>query len=153
MLTKIFKQNDDNMKTTFGLIPQVVFVAAIVMLLQSCSNKTSFLPSPVVPAAQGSVKVKNDKNSNYVIDLNVMHLAQPERLHPSKTVYVVWMLTQQNGQKNIGQLKTSSGFLSRTLKSSLETVSSFEPMEIMITAEDNAAQQYPGYVVLRTGPL
>ncbi|HEX6222885.1 MAG TPA: hypothetical protein VFZ52_00650 [Chryseolinea sp.] len=141
------------MKTTFGLIPQVVFVAAIVMLLQSCSNKTSFLPSPVVPAAQGSVKVKNDKNSNYVIDLNVMHLAQPERLHPSKTVYVVWMLTQQNGQKNIGQLKTSSGFLSRTLKSSLETVSSFEPMEIMITAEDNAAQQYPGYVVLRTGPL
>lgn len=141
------------MKTTLGLIKQVVMVATFVMLFQSCSNKTSFQTSSIVPAAEGTVKIKNDKNNNYLIDLEVIRLAEPERLDPPKTVYVVWMQTAQNGVKNIGQLKTSSGFMSQTLKSSLQTVSSFEPREIMITAEDNASEQYPGQVVLRTGSL
>jgi hypothetical protein len=141
------------MKTTLHILRQVLIVAIIVTLFQTCSEKTSFQSSSVVPAAEGSVKIKNDKNDNYVINVEVIRLAEPERLTPPKTVYVVWMQTAQNGIKNIGQLKTSSGLMSKTLKSSLETVSSFEPREIMITAEDNAAQQYPGQVVLRTGSL
>lgn len=139
---------------TFSSIKQTILAAAIVLLFQMCSNKTTFLNSSVVPAAEGSVKIKNDKNNNYVIDLNIIRLAEPERLSPPKKVYVVWMETKQNGIKNIGQLKTSSGVLSRTLKSSLEAVSSFEPTEIIITAEDSPAQQYPSsIVVLRTGRL
>lgn len=141
------------MKTILTSVKRVIVVLTIIILLQSCSNKTTFQNSSVVPAAEGTVKIRNDKNNNYLIDLEVMRLAEPERLNPPKAVYVVWMVTDQNGIKNIGQLTTSSGFMSKTLKSSLETVSSFEPMEIMITAEDNAAQEYPGQVVLRTGSL
>lgn len=134
-------------------ILHLALTAALLIMIQSCSSKSSFQTSSIVPAAEGTVKIKNDNNNNYAIDINVIRLAEPERLSPPKTVYVVWMHTAQNGVKNIGQLKTSSGMLSQTLKSSLQTVSTFEPTEIMITAEDNATAQYPGEVVLRTGSL
>ncbi|QMU26625.1 hypothetical protein HUW48_00650 (plasmid) [Adhaeribacter radiodurans] len=112
--------------------------------MQSCAKKITFNTSPVVPAAEGTVKLKNDNNGNYELDLNVMHLADPKRLNPSKQLYVVWIETEQNGIKNVGQLKTSSGLFSKTLKSSLKTISSFKPNRIFITAEDNANTQYPG---------
>ena len=148
---RISKSRD--MKKTLSTIKQIAVITIILILFESCSNKQTFLTSSVVPAAEGTVKITNDKNNNYVIELNVIRLAAPDRLNPPKAVYVVWMQTEQNGIKNIGQLTTSSGFLSQTLKSSLETVSPFEPTEIMITAEDDAVGQYPGRVVLKTGRL
>lgn len=122
-----------------------------VFLLPSCATKYAFNTSSVVPAAEGTVKVKQDKNKNYNIELDVKRLADPKRLNPAKEVYVVWMETEQNGRKNIGQLKTSSGLFSSALKSSLKTVSSFKPTSFFITAEDHADIQYPGgQEVLRT---
>lgn len=137
-------QTSINIKDLFIL----VFAAFI---LQSCASKYAFSTSSVVPAAEGDVKVKKDGNNNYKVQVDVKRLAEPERLTPAKQVYVVWMETESNGTKNIGQLKTSSGMFSSTLKSSLETVSSFKPVSFMITAEDEGNIQYPrGQVVLRT---
>ncbi len=116
-----------------------------IVVLQSCgTSKYNFSTSFVVPAAEGSVKVKKDGNSNYKIDLNVMRLAEAKRLNRPREMYIVWIETEQHGRKNIGQLKTSSGLLSKTLKSSLNTVSSFKPTGFFITAEDDANVQYPG---------
>lgn len=128
----------------------LVFLIIILtcFLLQSCARKFAFATSSVVPAAEGSVKVKKDKNNNYNIDLDVTRLADPKRLMEAKETYVVWMDTKRNGTKNLGQLKTSSGLFSRTLKSSLETVTPFKPTRFFITAEDNASVQYPGGVMV-----
>lgn len=132
----------------------VTIVLFTIFSLESCARKFAFSTSPVVPAAEGSAKVKKGKNDNYEVELRVIRLADPERLTPPRDTYVVWMDTEQNGTKNIGQLKTSTGFLSKTLKSSLETVTSFKPVGFFITAENNANIQYPnGQVVLRTENL
>ncbi|MEO6730776.1 MAG: hypothetical protein ABIN01_06135 [Ferruginibacter sp.] len=154
-MNKLFNLKKTFMKTISQKTTKSIFSAAIifflVFLLASCSKKISFQTSTVVPAAQGSVKVKKDKNNNYSIDLNVIRLAEPKRLDPPKNTYVVWMETADNGLKNIGSLNTSSSMFSKTLKSSLETVSAFKPVSVFITAEDNSNIQYPGYqVVLRT---
>jgi len=128
----------------------------ILGMLQSCATATkyNFSTSPVVPAAEGSVQVKKDKNNNYNIDLNVMRLADPKRLSPSGDLYIVWMETEQSGKINIGQLKTSSSLLSKNLTSSLKTVSTFKPTGFFITAEGEANIQYPvGQTVLSTGSL
>lgn len=126
----------------------------ILCSFESCARKIAFSTSSVVPAAEGSVKVKKDKNNNYKIDLSLIRLADPKRLEPSKNTYIVWMDTENKGTKNIGQLKSSSSLLSKTLKSSLETVTSFKPTNFFITAEDDANIQYPsGQVVLKTGPF
>jgi hypothetical protein len=137
-----------------GLKKKISAALVITMMFStlSCSQKATFLTSSVVPSAEGVVKIKSDKNDNYVIELSVMRLAEPTRLTPPKVGYLVWMETEKNGVKNIGQLKTSSGMMSKTLKSSLETVTPFKPIGFFITGEDDVTTQYPGaVVVLKTG--
>lgn len=125
----------------------------LIFLLASCSTKLRFSSSPVVPAAQGSVKYKKDKNGNYAVRVKLLNLSDPERLQPPRRTYVVWMETNRNGVKNIGQLRSTSGLFSSTMKGSLSTVTSFKPDSFFITAEDYADIQYPGpTVVLRTEP-
>ncbi|MBC7418470.1 MAG: hypothetical protein H7325_09970 [Pedobacter sp.] len=117
----------------------------------SCSNKVMFNTSRVVPAAQGYAKVTKDDNGNKLISIEIMRLTQPTRLQPSRSVYVVWMETKDNGLKNIGQLRTGSGFFSSTLKSSFTTITPFVPKMIFITAENNADITRPtGDTVLST---
>lgn len=108
------------------------------------------MTSPVVPAAEGYSNITKDDNNNYAISVKVKNLAEPERLRPKRDVYVVWMITEQNGTKNIGQLKSSSGFFSSVLEGRLTTVSSFKPKKIFITAENDANIQYPGSMVILT---
>ena len=144
------------MKTTrLSTLVKNMFLGAIAIIfvfsLNSCATKVNFLTSAVVPAARGQVRVKMDHNKNYNIQVNLLNLAEVNRLQTSKQTYVVWMVTDQEITKNIGQLKSSTSLLSKNLKASLETVSSFKPIKIFITAEDNANTQYPGtQVVLST---
>lgn len=129
----------------------VALIFSISFLFISCSHKLVFSTSAIVPAAEGTVKIKHDKNNNYTLDVEVTNLADPSKLQPSKENYVVWMNTERNGVKNIGQLKSSSGFFSDTRKASLSTVTPFKPVDIFITAENAVNIQNPqGMVVLRT---
>ena len=140
-----------NTQKTSKNIFSIAIIFLLVFSLASCSKKISFQTSSVVPSAEGYVKVKKDNNNNYSINLSVTRLANPQRLEPSKNTYVVWMETAGNGTKNIGSLNTSSSLFSKTLKSSLRTVSPFKPVGLFITAENNTDIQYPGsQVVLKT---
>ena len=130
----------------------ILVTVTMMFSLNSCVTKANFLNSSVVPAAQGTVKVKKDGNKNYVIKIQLRNLAESTRLTPSKSTYVVWMETTENMNKNIGQVKSSTYLLSKKLKGSFETVSSFKPSKIFITAEDDANIQYPSYsdIILTT---
>jgi hypothetical protein len=133
------------MKTSKNTL-KVIGASLIVILLfslNSCATKAVFLNSAVVPAAQGSVKFKKDKNENYVIKIKISNLAESNRLQPPKNTYIVWMETGDDVVKNIGQIMSSKAFMSKKLKASFETVSSFKPKKIFITAEDDANIQYP----------
>ena len=138
-----------NMRRKAFFFPAAVL--AVSFLLVSCARKLNFSASPIVPAAEGSVKIKTDKNNNHAIEIKVQHLAPAERLSPPKSTYVVWMVTEKNGTKNIGQLVSSEGFLSNALSGKLSTVTSFEPVRFFITAENDASTQYPAAnIVLET---
>lgn len=138
-------------KTKKAYFTSLLSIAFILFTFASCSKKVSFNNSSVVPAAIGNVKIKKDKNKNYAIQVKVNRLANPSRLSPSRNVYVVWMEGEQRGVKNIGQFKSSSSLLSKSLKGSLKTAVPFKPSKIYITAEDDGSVQYPGnQVVLST---
>ncbi len=122
----------------------------ILFYLSSCARKISFQNSSIVPAARGDVKIKKDNNNNYRIQISLNNLAEPKRLEPPKNTYVVWMETDNNATKNIGQINSSTGLLSSKLKASFETVSSTKPTKIFLTAEDDASVQYPGTQVIMT---
>ena len=121
-----------------------------VASLTSCSQKIAFQNSTVVPAAQGKVTIKKDSNKNYAIKIKISNLAEVQRLQPAKNVYVVWKETEENNIKNIGRIKSDSGFLSSKLKATFETVTSFKPTKVFITGEDNQDVSYPGYQMVLT---
>lgn len=136
---KTLISNQFTKKTFFGL-----FLATILLFVTSCETTVPFLTSSVVPAATGTVKVKKDDNQNYAIKVQVENLAEVERLQSSKQMYIVWMETERGNAENLGQLNTSSGFMSKKLSASLETVSSFKPVRFFITTEFMQNVRYPG---------
>jgi hypothetical protein len=131
----------------------IAFLAIILTILSnSCSKSIPFLTSSVAPAARGDVKVTRDRNENYNIDIQLYNLSEVERLEGTPTTYIAWMETEQGNIINIGQLKSSSGLMSRTLKASLKTVSTAMPTRVFVTAEDNANAKYPGNIdIISTG--
>lgn len=127
-----------------------VLATLVILTIESCSRKISFLNSSVVPAARGTVKVKKDNNHNYHIQISLANLAEVSRLVPAKQSYVVWMESGDGQATNIGQINSSSSMLSKKLKASFETVSSSNPSKIFITAEDDVKTQYPGTQIVLT---
>jgi hypothetical protein len=129
-----------------------ILMFAMMLFIASCATNETFLNSSVVPGATGKVTVKKDKNQNYVINLKVEDLAAVDRLQSSKQLYVVWMETERGNFENLGQMKTSTGFMSKQRTASLETVSSFKPVRFFITAENEKNARYPDReTILTTG--
>ncbi|MEI9933739.1 MAG: hypothetical protein WDM71_02565 [Ferruginibacter sp.] len=128
-----------------------VLTIIVMASFASCARKETFLTSAVVPAARGDVKIKRDHNRNYIIQIKITNLAEVGRLQPAKHAYIVWMISDQNVIKNIGQINSSTGSFTENLKATFETVSSSKPVKIFISAEDDVSAQSPGMqVVLST---
>lgn len=121
----------------------MIMAAMMIVSFSSCATKTHFLSSSVVPAAEGTVKIKKDKNNNYNIGITLNNLAEANRLQPPRSTYVVWMEGENNETKNIGQIKSSHSMLSKKLTGSFHTVSAVKPKKILITAENDPSIQYP----------
>ena len=78
--------------------------------------------------------------------MTAKNLASADRVDPSKKNYNVWIVTENNGTKNVGMLVNKNA-----KTASLKTSTPFDVKEIFITAEDNADIQYPGsQLVLET---
>lgn len=128
-------------------LSKIIFLTTIVsvaiLFFSGCAVKSPFLNSSIVPAAEGHVKMKTDRNKNFVIQIEIFNLALPNRLDPPKNTYVVWMDDGNNNIKNMGQIKSSAPFMSKALKASFKNISSFRPVKIFITAEYEANVQIP----------
>ena len=123
-----------------------LFFGAVVLFLASCATTSKFPISDITPAAEITAKIKQDKNKNYVVEVTANSMASATRLNPPKSTYVVWIVTENNGTKNIGQLKSKNG-----KKSYLKTISPYYVNEIFITAEDQGDISYPyGIEISRT---
>jgi hypothetical protein len=121
-----------------------------ILMKNLFAKKVGFLSSSIVPAARGYIKVKRDINENYLIQVKISNLAEVNRLQPSKQVYVVWMITDHELIVNIGQIISSTTFLSTKLKASFKKVSASKPIKIFITAEEEAGAQSPNEQVILT---
>lgn len=132
----------------------IVLMMVAMLSITSCSSKAAFQTSSVIPAARGYVNVKQDRDQNYIIQVKLDYLSEADRLDPPKKTYVIWMESSKNATKNIGQINSSTGFMSNNLKADFETSSSYKPERIYITAEDDGTVSYPGpVIVLTTGKL
>lgn len=124
---------------------------AVIMLavvsLQACTPKMNFATSTTVPAANGTIRVKKDKNSNYIVNVEVANLAPSKNLDPPKGIYLVWMESNDRTVRKLGQI-TPSG---KSLEAKLTATAVADPDIVFISAEDNAEIEYPaGPTILTT---
>ena len=129
------------------IIVSLVFAS---FLLVACSSKMNFERSPVVPGADGKVAVKKDNNGNYSITVNTVNLPSSKNLTPSRDVYVVWMEDENKNVKKLGQIKPSTGLLSKAYKGEMRATSTTRPRKIFITAEDKSELEYPSNELVLT---
>ena len=115
-----------------------IVLSVLIFLMTSCATVVKFPVSTVEPAADISAKIKKNNQNNYVIEITANYLASVERLSPPKKMYVVWLVTSENGINNIGQMKNDNA-----QKMKLQTLTSFEPKEIFVTAEDEGNITFP----------
>jgi hypothetical protein len=121
-------------------------IIGAVAFLTSCASTAKFPVSSIVPSADISVKKKQDKNKNYVIQLTARNLAAANRLSPARNNYSVWIVTTDGMTKNIGQLNNRNA-----KKATLKTSTPFNAGEIFITAEDQGNLTIPaGVEISRT---
>lgn len=116
---------------------KVLFIT-LIFILTSCATTTKFPISNIVPAAEIVAKIKQDKNKNYAIEIIAKNLASPDRLNPPKNNYSVWIVTEKNGTKNLGQLINKNA-----KKTVLKTTTPFKVVEIFITTENQGNISYP----------
>ncbi len=105
-------------------------VAVVFIAFAACKSKTTFPVSNVVPAAEITVQQDTGDNGNTKFKITAENLASADRIHASNSVYVVWVLSENNGVQNIGQMDIENG-----AKAVLEATSPYQAREIFITAE------------------
>jgi hypothetical protein len=128
------------MKTTQTIL------LSLATLLAGCASSAKFPVSTVAPAAVITAKKTLDKNKNYVVELVALNLTSPERLNPPKDHYNVWIVTEQNEYKNLGQIMNANA-----KKVVFRTLTPFNPKEIILTAEDEGNRPMPtGIEIART---
>ena len=133
------------MKTTNFKMNALAYLAGVMMIFSfgSCATQNRFLNSAVIPAAQGTVQIDKDKNQNYVIKIKLSNLAPSTRLTPPASAYVVWLVAADNSTRNLGQLNSSTNFMSKNLDATFQTVSATKPAKILISAENDVTVQQP----------
>jgi len=110
----------------------------VILFMASCANTAKFPVSSVTPSADITATKKKDKNGNYKISITAKNLASADRLMPAENVYVAWIVKDEGGIRNLGQLTHKNA---NTV--SLETLSPQTFSEVFITAEQDGNISYP----------
>jgi hypothetical protein len=112
----------------------------LVLALAGCAGITQLQPDPRIPAARGTVEAITGKNGNTKLQLAVKFLAEPVRVRPGSSVYVVWVQGPEPGARpqNLGALRVN-----QSLSGSLTTVTPLQRFSIFLTCEDYPAVETP----------
>ena len=124
----------------------LVMVSLLAIWPWSASKEYPMSASSSVPAAAGIVKVQRDKDSgNTKLDIRVWHLANPSRLTPSATNYIVWVRPRDGAAVKQGAIRVD-----KNQKGEVKLVTMAKDFEVIITAEQSENADVPSdFQVLR----
>ncbi|MGC1870888.1 MAG: hypothetical protein WA700_08015 [Acidobacteriaceae bacterium] len=123
------------MNSTFAMI---LFVA-LFWPFGSSSKKFQMQANNIVPAANGTVTVKRDKNDrDSKVDVKVNNLAAPSSLAPSESVYIVWVKPNGDPPEKKGAIG-----LGNNLNGQLNVVTTARDFEVFITGEPGESVTQP----------
>ncbi len=120
-------------------IATLALALVVIVGLAGCAKTVAVSISSIVPATQAELKTSRDNNDNPVVELKVKHLAPPQNLTPSKSVYVAWVETPDGRIFNAGRLK-----LNDDLEGQIRIMTPYPRFRLVISAEDDPLAARPG---------
>ena len=94
---------------------------------------------PSVPSAQGNLEARRDKsNGNTDLRLKVEHLADPSRLTPPASVYVVWVQARDGQPQKQGAIMVDKHF-----SGGMNATTTVRDGDFFITAEQSQTVTEP----------
>ena len=103
-------------------------------------SSTELATSAKVPAAQGQLKIKDAGNNNTGIELRVQHLANPYKINPGATTFMVWAKPSAETSRvhPLGALTVN-----KDLSAELNATTPLKNFELFVTAESSSQVQDP----------
>lgn len=103
-------------------------------------SSTELATSAKVPAAQGQLKIKDAGNNNTGIELRVQHLANPYKIDPGATTFMVWAkpFAETSRVHPLGALSVD-----KDLSAALDATTPLKNFELFVTAESSSQVQEP----------
>lgn len=130
------------------LLAGVLSLSCSSMMGNKDSRELQLTGSPSLTSAEGTAKVSTTDDGNTQIDLDVKHLAPPEKVNTGATAFVVWVkdANSETDPHNLGALKVD-----KDLHGSMQAVTSLRSFDLYVTAEPSATINQPsGEQLLRT---
>jgi hypothetical protein len=133
-----------------------VVIVASVLAIGGCASmgggkdkiSMPLIAGPQLPAADGTIKVKQERNGNNSVKVEVEHMAAASQIVEGATTYVVWLKPQDGEPENVGVLR-----LDDKKKGKLETTTAFKDFDVMITAEPHGNVSEPADDPLMTASV
>lgn len=113
------------------------------ILISACSREIVFPVSDRMPTAEAVLRIDELDSRDYEIDLNVYNIPEAKRVIPSEFIYVVWMVTREDGTINIGPLSVG-----QDNQGSLQYSSAYQPVRIFVTEEANREVVLPSSIIV-----
>jgi hypothetical protein len=123
----------------------VLTILIAMLVIGAAAKKFPMAAGSIVPAATGEIDVSKDDNGNTRYTIGVKHLADPAKLTPPKSVYLVWLQPRGEQPQKAGQLTVGD-----EMKGEFKGTTPLRDFEVFVTAEDGATVETPsGDPVLR----
>ena len=92
-----------------------------------------------VPSAEGTIKASSADNGNTALEVEVRHMASPEKVATGATTYVLWARAAGAAvAQNLGALQVDGD-----LRGTLKTVTPLRSFDVFITAEASPTAMAP----------
>ncbi len=121
----------------------LILLTALLGLSCSHGAATAMQASPRIPAAEGSVSVKDGDNGSTKLAVKVKHLAPAEKVATGAATYVVWLRpiaadTSSEPAQNVGALAVG-----KDLEGKLDAVTPYRQFDVFVTAEPEPGSTAP----------
>lgn len=120
-----------------------IFLAAV-----GWAREDRLLNTGITPAAEGKVITNSDPNGNTEVEVQVKHLASPQKLTPPRQAYLVWVQARGKSPELLGVLRVND-----KLEGSLKATTPYKVFDILVTGEDTLSPQTPSDMVLLKGTV
>jgi hypothetical protein len=102
----------------------------------------------ITPAAEGKVITSTDRNGNTQAEVQVKHLATPQKLTPPRQAYLVWVQPRGKSPELLGVLRVND-----KLEGNLTATTPYKVFDIIVTAEDTPHPEMPSDTVVLKGTV